>query len=1080
VWNAAYCRPTFNYSELGSPLQVTTEFGYDDFGNVVGAQVTGYGMPTRSTSAIYADATYTTGQFPLSEKNALNQTSTSEWDYDLGVPASFTDANGIAISWGYDPFGRRNRETRPDGTETTWTILSCSSISGSLTGPNHKTGVIARLFDTTGLYVTDSWVCLDAFDRPALTSTRLVSGGFNRVDSEYDSLGRLFRVSAPCRWGACTNYWVTNSYDIVDRLTQVSRPFSDSDLTLQFSHAYYEGLTTRAVDAQTKQSTRVVNAHGQLARSQDHDGYYQAFDYDAFSAPKRVQDSAGNTLQSSTYNVRGMLTARTDMDMGSWSFTPNALGETVSQTDAKNQTTTFEFDLLGRLKKRIEPEGVSEWIWDASSEITNIGRLTSVTGPGYSETYKYDSLGRPMTTWVSADASYQIDYSYNDIGALDSLTYPTSTNGYRFKLKYEYQFGQPYRIRDFADTPTPVNYWTANATNARGQITKETLGNNLITSRNYDWATGLMGSIQTGLNEVNYVQDYSYEWDSVGNLKKRKDKNQSSLTEEFFYDNLHRLDYSQRNGVTNLEMAYDAMGNVDSKSDVGSYTYHATKKHQVASTSNGWSFGYDGNGNMTSGRGRTISWTSYNYPICVTSGTDCTGTTSDYSKFSYAPNRQYWKQQSNFTSGGSATTIYIGNLLEKVSTSTGDDYRHHIRAGGSTIIVSRRTAGPNPNNTYYVTSDHLGSASAITDGSGNTLVNESFDAFGKRRGSTWSGSPSGADWTAIASTTRRGYTDHSMLDNLELIHMNGRVQDSLLGKLVSPDPYMTDPFNTQNYNRYSYVDNNPATFSDPSGFSPCYTVAISGLITVRPSTSATAPLLNDLPTILVNGIVTPTYQYCPPDTPTGRPLPPMDPPQSPNNPSGDLPSQGPIDQCWSGADGDWKDGVGGFFRELGNDGWALGMFASGMSVHVPGVDALRPFGSNNTSAGLLGGDLAPAAVVAGTGLASATRYAGLNAGAQGAREFLGLVGNRSTQMDHVFFQSAAGGSSSYWNLYPVSSSLNRLMGQANNWTLSNWQIMRGGLARFLHNGGLLGSAAATAAVAGDQTGKAIAARGGCN
>ena len=46
----------------------------------------------------------------------------------------------------------------------------------------------------------------------------------------------------------------------------------------------------------------------QLARSADHNGYYQGFDYDAFGSVKRVLDSSGNTLQSSTYNVRGMLT----------------------------------------------------------------------------------------------------------------------------------------------------------------------------------------------------------------------------------------------------------------------------------------------------------------------------------------------------------------------------------------------------------------------------------------------------------------------------------------------------------------------------------------------------------------------------------------------------------------------------------------------------------------------------------------------------------------------------------------------------------------------------------------------------
>ena len=142
-----------------------------------------------------------------------------------------------------------------------------------------------------------------------------------------------------------------------------------------------------------------------------------------------------------------------------------------------------------------------------------------------------------------------------------------------------------------------------------------------------------------------------------------------------------------------------------------------------------------------------------------------------------------------------------------------------IRAGGATIIVSRKSTDLTGLNTVnYVTSDHLGSSAAVTDSAGGILVNSSFDAFGKRRGANWSGSPSAGDWTAIAGTTRRGFTEHSMLDNLNLTHMNGRVYDPVLGRFLSADPHITDPTFTQNFNRLSYVENNPLTYIDPSGF----------------------------------------------------------------------------------------------------------------------------------------------------------------------------------------------------------------------------------------------------------------------
>jgi RHS repeat-associated protein len=258
-----------------------------------------------------------------------------------------------------------------------------------------------------------------------------------------------------------------------------------------------------------------------------------------------------------------------------------------------------------------------------------------------------------------------------------------------------------------------------------------------------------------------------------------------------------------------LDLSYDALGNITNKSDVGNYTYHSTKKHQVTSTSNGWSFSYDNTGNMTSGRGATITWTDFNYPATIANG-------SDTSSFSYTPDRQYWRQISNYTNGGAATTIYVGGLLEKVTTGAGTDYRHMIRAGGASIIVSRQSSGTN--STRYVTRDHLGSNSAVTDGSGGVLVNSSFDAFGKRRGSNWTGSPSSGDWTAVAATTRRGYTDHSMLDNLSLIHMNGRVHDPVIGRFISADPFVACASSTQAFNRYSYVRNRPLSAVDPSGF----------------------------------------------------------------------------------------------------------------------------------------------------------------------------------------------------------------------------------------------------------------------
>ena len=48
--------------------------------------------------------------------------------------------------------------------------------------------------------------------------------------------------------------------------------------------------------------------------------------------------------------------------------------------------------------------------------------------------------------------------------------------------------------------------------------------------------------------------------------------------------------------------------------------------------------------------------------------------------------------------------------------------------------------------------------------------------------------------------------------------MNGRIYDPTLGRFLQADPHIQAPNNSQSYNRYSYVLNNPMSYTDPSGY----------------------------------------------------------------------------------------------------------------------------------------------------------------------------------------------------------------------------------------------------------------------
>ena len=49
--------------------------------------------------------------------------------------------------------------------------------------------------------------------------------------------------------------------------------------------------------------------------------------------------------------------------------------------------------------------------------------------------------------------------------------------------------------------------------------------------------------------------------------------------------------------------------------------------------------------------------------------------------------------------------------------------------------------------------------------------------------------------------------------------MNGRIYDPVIGRFVSPDPQIQNPYDLQSYNRYSYASNNPLIYTDPTGYS---------------------------------------------------------------------------------------------------------------------------------------------------------------------------------------------------------------------------------------------------------------------
>ncbi|MBI2799497.1 MAG: hypothetical protein HYX63_04315 [Gammaproteobacteria bacterium] len=271
--------------------------------------------------------------------------------------------------------------------------------------------------------------------------------------------------------------------------------------------------------------------------------------------------------------------------------------------------------------------------------------------------------------------------------------------------------------------------------------------------------------------------------------------------------------------------SYDALSNFVTKAGLtGTFAYGGTTGGPHAVTAvNGWTYSCDANGNrLQQKQGTTVlgnlTYSAFNQPTHL----DANGNTVD---FTYGADRDRLKQ----VEGTGRTLLYVQGPLryevEKLPPVGGLatwTHTHYVTAHGELIALYKSigqsngsTETPVSQQTRYLHTDHLGSMVAITDETKAVVERFSFDTWGKRRNATGWTDATGA---LTSNTTIRGYTGHEELDTVGLVHMNGRVYDPVLGRFTSADPNIQTPGNPPAYNRYCYVNNNPLSFTDPTGF----------------------------------------------------------------------------------------------------------------------------------------------------------------------------------------------------------------------------------------------------------------------
>ena len=383
-----------------------------------------------------------------------------------------------------------------------------------------------------------------------------------------------------------------------------------------------------------------------------------------------------------------------------------------------------------------------------------------------------------------------------------------------------------------------TTYWEATSYNADGQIEAATFGNGVENVWEYD-QRGRSTYIKASKDNT-VLQQLGFEYDALGNLDARLDHAQD-IREDFVYDAQNRLLSSTLTGngaalyhqanLAQQTFTYDALGNLTFKSDVGHYTYgqNGAGIHALTNTAlNGVNtpYQYDANGNQISGNGRTVSYTQYNKPSLITKG-------NNLNEFDYGPEHQLIWQKSTINSSSGAAgattkeTRYAGGNFEQehlVGSAQTLDI-HHLKMGRHTIAVLKTT--PNLQSTvstHYLHQDHLDSVVMVTDEQGEVVERNHYDAFGQRRTGVLDQTQQTRLLTGLslqtgfAAVTDRGFTNHRQLNGPNLIHMGGRVYDPHTGRFLSADSHIQSPLNSQSYNRYSYVLNNPLSLNDPTGY----------------------------------------------------------------------------------------------------------------------------------------------------------------------------------------------------------------------------------------------------------------------
>ncbi len=809
---------------VGLPKALTTTYQYNNFGNIISETISSAGLNPR-VQKFYFD---NKNRFVIRKERPCptctgSPTLTEYYTYSplWGSLTYYKDANCQSQSTSYDPFGREKSITNNLG------IVSTTSYAWNMTGNTifQKTMITPDApYDKTNF---------DLLGRSLAHYAQGLNGSMIQSFINFNNKGQ--KVSESNEYFSSESPLLTNfTYDAYNRLTQVSD--FQGNTTTSYTYLSYKLKTiTTLPDGRTNE--QITDASGVTISSKDKGGEL-TYTYTANGEIRNAYKS-GTLVLSNLFDQYNKKTQAYEPNAGTVNYVYNAYGEMIKQTDNNGHLHENTYDGLGRVTKIIGPEGTTSYEYGCHfisyviNAALNSEKLTSaetvlsrdikyepiepalrgccaqvlkkITGfNGIEQEFYYDDYIRTIEKKELIDGqSYSTKYSYNIKGQLEKTIYPSTveiTNIYD-------NYGNVKEKRDQNNQLIT----RLNQTNGMGQVKSITQGD----------GSNIIFTYSNGFPQQTYAYNNATGGDIIkmqylfnfasGNLAQRKDMLWNhNQTENFTYDNLNRLTSAQVLGQAMVNYQFDqpsatsTKGNVMQKSDIGKFGYTPTKINAIRKAYNAGSNAIPPN--VISTIPQQIEYTPFEMVSKIKEG--------DYkNELVYSPQLERVRSVKSFKDAIKETKYYFEGC-ERLINANGDKWITYVNGanGITSIIVSENGQHKN----YYTYTDHLGSIIAVTNSQGNKVVEQNFDAWGRRRDPTsWqpiaTNSTSGKDWLY------RGYTGHEHIDEFSLINMNARLYDPVIGRMLSPDNVLANPYSTQDYNKYSYASNNPMCYVDPDG-----------------------------------------------------------------------------------------------------------------------------------------------------------------------------------------------------------------------------------------------------------------------